>query len=627
GTIWGTATIGTCSSSDTAVIDIFPALSAPSGNNIDICGPGEVKVGALSNAQTILWYDAMAGGNVLGFGDSLALNLTNTTSVYPEGISAVPQSVGPPLNNLGNGGTYNFGDGRGIQFDAYEDIIIQSIAVFPSQTSPSVPLTVDIELRDNLNNTLAVRPVVLNNPANKVEIPLWIPVSAGTTYSLVINHLQGGNLYLNFNNTGWPYEIPGVVKLIRSVPTSINYYFLYDWKVITNDKFCVSNRSQIDVNVLPAPVVDLGKDTVLCGGNPLSLDATNPGATYLWNTGQTSASISVTTTDTFYVDVAIGNCSTSDTVLVSAFSNPVVSGVADTTICGPQTIAMNVNSSGMQTLWYNASNPTTVASFGESYSVAFPDTTTFLIQTLNGVSRNLGPEENTIGTGGTYSFGDGRGLRFDAYQDFLLKSVFVYPKTTNAGNPVMSFDIELRNAAGTVLNSRHITYQNPAQVKTEVELWFSVKAGTGQKLVINNLVGGNLFLNFNNSQFPYEFPGFAKITSSVESNNNNSSNYFFLYDWQILTDGFTCKSNIVSKTINVNLPLSLPDSMYQCEAFVFDPQVFANSYSWSTGETTGPIFIDETGTYILTVSDGGSCTITDTLKVELAAPAGLPDDG
>ena len=67
------------------------------------------------------------------------------------------------INNLGNGGTYSFGDGRGIRFNAFQDLLIQSVVVYPSQASPGTPITVDIELRNSSNNTIAVRPIVLDN--------------------------------------------------------------------------------------------------------------------------------------------------------------------------------------------------------------------------------------------------------------------------------------------------------------------------------------------------------------------------------------------------------------------------------------------------------------------------------
>ena len=55
---------------------------------------------------------------------------------------------------------------------------------------------------------------------------------------------------------------------------------------------CIAEDS-VQVIMHPMPVVDLGPDTALCGSNSLILDAGNPGATYLWSTGETSSQIEV----------------------------------------------------------------------------------------------------------------------------------------------------------------------------------------------------------------------------------------------------------------------------------------------------------------------------------------------
>lgn len=60
--------------------------------------------------------------------------------------------------------------------------------------------------------------------------------------------------------------------------------------VITNK--CGSAEDSIRFRVSPYPVVDLGMDTILCGNFSLTLDAGNPGATYIWEpTGEVTQKI------------------------------------------------------------------------------------------------------------------------------------------------------------------------------------------------------------------------------------------------------------------------------------------------------------------------------------------------
>lgn len=63
------------------------------------------------------------------------------------------------------------------------------------------------------------------------------------------------------------------------------------WVVVTDTIGCMGSDTTLVVFDAP-PVVQL-PDTSLCPGSPLVLDAGSPGATYLWNTGQTTPSITV----------------------------------------------------------------------------------------------------------------------------------------------------------------------------------------------------------------------------------------------------------------------------------------------------------------------------------------------
>ncbi|MBS1498417.1 MAG: hypothetical protein JST41_04505, partial [Bacteroidetes bacterium] len=47
----------------------------------------------------------------------------------------------------------------------------------------------------------------------------------------------------------------------------------------------------INVTVQPAPVVDLGPDQAVCTGDQVLLDATTPGASFLWQDGSTAATL------------------------------------------------------------------------------------------------------------------------------------------------------------------------------------------------------------------------------------------------------------------------------------------------------------------------------------------------
>jgi gliding motility-associated-like protein len=98
--------------------------------------------------------------------------------------------------------------------------------------------------------------------------------------------------------------------------------------------------------------VSLGPDTLLlCNSpNPLILDAKNPGATFLWSTGATTQTITVTSPGTYSVTVT-GPCGIGvDSVVVNeCFSSSACDlflGNNTTTVCQGDTIQLQANISG-----------------------------------------------------------------------------------------------------------------------------------------------------------------------------------------------------------------------------------------------------------------------------------------
>lgn len=98
----------------------------------------------------------------------------------------------------------------------------------------------------------------------------------------------------------------------------------------------------LDVTIQANPTVDLGPDTTIIITDNLILDAGNPGADYLWSTGDTLQTIEVTFNgnweETYWVRVGQNDCFSSDTILVS-FSDPVVIPV----IAGNLTLSVSPN--------------------------------------------------------------------------------------------------------------------------------------------------------------------------------------------------------------------------------------------------------------------------------------------
>ncbi|GAB4413751.1 MAG: hypothetical protein OHK0039_20970 [Bacteroidia bacterium] len=613
--------LGICETTDTIVVYRFDDPPLPTVSDTIVCGTNDVLLHTTTTADQLLWYNAPAGGSIVAFGDSVVVPVSTTTTLYAEAINSLSILLGQPDNvGVGTGGTYSNGDGRGFRFDAFQNLIIRSVRVYP-QLLGGGPVRFDIELRTSTDSVLARRSFRFTNPNSSEVLPLWFSVTAGNNYRLVVNNLTGGRLFINFNDSQLPYTLPGIARIITSTPTAGEYYYLYDWQLVLDKNACRSARAPLTIQVLPVPTVELGNDTVLCGGATLSLDASYPGSTYQWSTGATTSGIVVDSSGSYRVEVTLANCSVADSLEVFAFETPVAPTIADTFLCGPGEIDLSIAAGGLSSLWYSDPAGTAVAYEGTNPRFTVVDTTTFYIEHLNSRPLRVGPAANNIGTGSTFSDGTNRGVIFSISRPCILESVHVYPKSTVLGEPIFA-RIQVRTASGTVVQERDVQIGPGPVQKTEVPLWFPLQPGTGYRLVVQSISGGTLAINFNTTLFPFQLPGVASITGSLQG-----TDYYYFYDWKIITPENSCAGPRVPVTIDVKLPLLLPDYVYSCDDTLVSGGVFPGSFVWNTGATTPDLLVNTSGIYTLQVTDNAGCTVRDTVEVDIPVNAGLPNDG
>ena len=99
-----------------------------------------------------------------------------------------------------------------------------------------------------------------------------------------------------------------------------------EYNVIGFDANGCFNRDTVTIYVLPTPVANASNDTTICSGNAVTLTASG-GNKYLWNTGDSIASINVKplSTTTYSVTVtATNNCSAVKNITVTVKQSPVV---------------------------------------------------------------------------------------------------------------------------------------------------------------------------------------------------------------------------------------------------------------------------------------------------------------
>ena len=119
----------------------------------------------------------------------------------------------------------------------------------------------------------------------------------------------------------------------------------------------------LNVVINDLPEVNLGDDQLLCGVEEYELDAGNPGATYLWSTGETTQTIlaSGSGNTSFWVNVTSpALCVAADTVSLNFVALPVVDLGADTAICNSSEIMLDAGNPGSTYLWSTGETTQTI---------------------------------------------------------------------------------------------------------------------------------------------------------------------------------------------------------------------------------------------------------------------------
>jgi len=136
------------------------------------------------------------------------------------------------------------------------------------------------------------------------------------------------------------------------------------------------------VTVLPLPIGNAGADQTICQGSSTTLTASaGSGFSYLWSTGATTQSISVTpnaASTPYWVRISNpAGCAITDTVLVNTFPSAVVSAGSDVIVCAGSSAILTATGA-VQYLWSPSSG---LSSIVVSNPVASPLVTTTYVVT------------------------------------------------------------------------------------------------------------------------------------------------------------------------------------------------------------------------------------------------------
>lgn len=202
----------------------------------------------------------------------------------------------------------------------------------------------------------------------------FIAANAGSDLQIC----AGGSTTLNGSATGgatvYSWSPTAGLSNPNSASTTASPVVTTTYVLTAGDGASCSDVDTVVVTVNPLPVVNLGSDVAICGGNT-TLDAgTQPNSTFLWSDNSTAQTLSVSSSGTYSVTVTntATGCTNSDAIIVTVNTPPTVFIGNDTAICG--TLPLNAGNAGATYLWSdNSTQQTLNVSQAGTYSVTVTD--------------------------------------------------------------------------------------------------------------------------------------------------------------------------------------------------------------------------------------------------------------
>ena len=346
-----------------------------------------------------------------------------------------------------------------------------------------------------------------------------------------------------------------------------------------------------------------------CTRNIATTNESEYATSYLWAFGdgttstETAPTHTYTENGTYTITLTASNANGSSTATQQIeVEIPEVTSVTNANGCGNATLTLSAQGNG--TLhWFDAQTGGTELGTGNSYTNAFTETTTVYVESQIGTEEtyNVGIADNSSAT--AYTQSQTRGLTFTVSQALTLVSVDVYCSQNN-----QSKTITITNSSShTVHTSTHTLASGLNTLTLNAEL----EPGT------YNIYTNGRYTYRQTTSFPYTVDNVISITGQYNY-TYGTQYYYTFYNWVVKT-GSTCTSERtpVTATISESGSIDLGEPITQCGGTAtIDAGNGFNSYTWSNGQTTQSITVSQSGTYIVTASNG-QCESTGSIVVTI----------
>lgn len=366
-----TVTVGTCEVSDTIIVDVIPYPIVNLGNDTSLCPYDSFTVNVSTAGASYLWSNGtidsvltINGAGVYWVEVDVA-NCVSSDTILVDTVAVSAVNLGPDtllcdnatltLNAQQVGASYLWQDGS-----TANSFTVISAGVYWVNVSKG-PCNVKDTIVVSYGNTPTVDlgPDQTICPYDSVSLNAFVTGASymwstgATTADIVVS--DEGTYWVEVDNNGCagtdtvqidtiilaPVNLGPDTQLCDNQTINLNAYQLgatYLWQDGSiNPNFNVSQAGSYSVTVTKSgcsysdgivityqsyPVIELGSDTTICPYDDISLNALNAGAQYLWSTGATTPTISVSEKGNYSVSVNLNGCWSFDNINVDTVVIP-----------------------------------------------------------------------------------------------------------------------------------------------------------------------------------------------------------------------------------------------------------------------------------------------------------------
>ncbi len=263
------------------------------GATATACAADSVQLRA-GGAGVTYWYDAPAGGNLIGVGNRVGTAVRTPDLTYYAATDEFTGRVGPGRKSFATEGGYGQFT-PAVRMTTQVPLVIERARLyvgnggkvtFTVETPAGVPVA---------SRTIDVTPT--RSPAGPGTLPddpadtgrvylLQLPIPRPGTYQVSVSYGNGATLFRNNNGVaGYPFTVPGVMAITGNTATPAPesfYYYLYDVEVKAYG--CPGPRVAVATNRIdaPAPTAVLTGGGTVCEGDTAQLTVQLTG-TPPWN--------------------------------------------------------------------------------------------------------------------------------------------------------------------------------------------------------------------------------------------------------------------------------------------------------------------------------------------------------